>query len=601
MIRLLGLPKKKEKTSNASETRKMIEIIRSQSGAKAEPKKEAPEKTTPPKEQQKKKFHLRGILYKKIKKEEKPPSSRAGQLLRLVKRARKAKYPKFEVIPSKRLIPLSARKEVKTKGMLYPLIKPYTYANIKWDPSENTLIYNVIEPEMDDSEKEMLKKIEDGLIQVINISLEDIRKQENVLDFLEENVRSLLDDYDYHLNDQEYYKLMYYIFRNFIGLNEIEPMLRDPYIEDIGMDGVNVPIYVVHQKYGSLKTNVMFKSEETAREFITKLAERCDRYISYAEPLLDGALPDGTRINASLAGDVTTRGPTFSIRKFRDVPFTPVDMVRLNTASAEMLAYLWFVVENGANILITGGVATGKTSFLNTLSLFIHPDSKVVSIEDTRELSLPHENWIPGVARSGFTGTGIGEVSLFDLLKESFRQNPDYLIVGEIRGKEAYVMFQSMASGHPSMSTMHAGSIDDVIRRLQTEPINLSPGLLDTLDLVIVMVHAREKGKSARRVKEVVEMESIDPETGRARTSKAFTWIPSTDTLEYRGSSWLLNKISTEKGIPMDKIIKEITVRKNVINWMLENNIVDLKDIVKYVELLYRSPASIDRLLKNRI
>lgn len=556
-------------------------------------KEEAPIK----KEKKFKMPSLRGILYRKIKKQEpKIDVKRRGFFQRKLIRD---KYPKFTIIPYKGLISLSTKQEVVNKGMLYPLIKPYTYANIKWDPDENALVYNVIEPDLSKKEEEILEHLKEGLIQIIDISLEDIRKHEEIMGFLERKVQKLLTDYGFAVTEQEYAKLMYYIFRDFIGLNEIEPLLRDPYIEDIGLDGIDIPVYVVHQRYGSLKTNITFRNIEKTKEFITKLAERCDRYISYAEPLLDGALPNGTRIHASLAGDVTTRGPTFSIRKFKETPFTPVDMIKMNTASPEILAYLWYVVENGANILISGGVATGKTSFLNTLSMFITPESKVVSIEDTRELSLPHENWIPGVARSGFTGTGIGEVTLYDLLKESFRQNPDYLIVGEIRGKEAYVMFQAMASGHPSMSTIHAGSIDDVIKRLQTHPISLSAGLLETLDLVIVMIHAREKGKSARRVKEVSEIENIDIQTGKSRVSKAFVWIPSTDSFEYRGSSWLLNKISTEKGIPMDKVSNELVRRKKVINWLVENGKTDMKDIVKYIELYHRDPNKIEALTKR--
>lgn len=542
-----------------------------------------------PELKEQKKFSLRGALYRKLRahKEEKFP---------VRKGVAPVKYPKF-YIEHPKMISLVPAKEVQKSGALYPLIKPYSYANIVFDPVDNSLVYHVLEPELNDYERHVLEKMKDGLMQVINVSLADIKKHDTMIEFLEGNVVHLLDELSFRLTEKEYMKVMYYIYRDFIGLNEIEPLLRDPYIEDIGLDGIGIPVYVVHQRYGSVKTDILFNDERYLKEFVTKLAERCDRYISYAEPLLDGTLPDGTRVHASLASDVTTRGPTFSIRKFREVPFTPTDIARLNTASAEMLAYLWFLVENGVNILITGGVATGKTSFLNTLSLFIPPEAKVVSIEDTRELSLPHENWIPGVARVGFTGTGVGEVTMFDLLRESFRQNPDYLIVGEIRGKEAYVMFQSMASGHPSMSTMHAGSVDDVIKRLQTEPINLSPGLLETLDVIIVMVHAREKGKSARRVKEVIEIESIDVETGRPRTSKAFVWLPAVDSFEYRGDSWVLHKISTEKGMPLQAIIREIARRKKFINWMIENNIANMGDVIGYITKYYRSPESVKNII----
>ncbi len=528
-----------------------------------------------PQETPHEKRKLRGMLYRKLKRKDYVYP-----------------YPKFS-IEKEKFSNIVSSEEVKEHHVVYPLIKPFAFASIKWDNTENAMIYSVVEPELTEEDKKILEILKEGLIQVINVSFDDIKNRGKMLDFLEESVRKFLYEYDFKLNEQQYMKIMYYIFRDFIGLNEIEPILHDSYIEDIGADGVGIPIYVVHQRYGSVKTNIVYNDEEKLKEFVTKLAERCDRYISYAEPLLDGSLPDGTRVHASLAADVTTRGPSFSIRKFRETPFSPVDIVKLNTASPELLAYLWFVVQNGANILITGGVSTGKTSFLNCLSLFIPPEAKVVSIEDTRELSLPHENWVPGVSRVGFSGSGVGEVSMFELLRESFRQNPDYLIVGEIRGKEAYVMFQAMASGHPSMCTMHAGSIDDVIKRLQTKPISLSAGLLESLDVVIVMVHAREKGKSARRVKEVVELQSIEVESNRARVTKSFSWLPAIDNFEYRGDSWVLHKISKEKGIPMDKIVKEISRRKKLINWMVENNVVDLTEVINQINLYYRNPEKL--------
>ncbi len=528
-----------------------------------------------------------------------PKQGLRGMLFRKLKERRHVHrtYSKFSIPAHNEFVSIEPKSDIRSYDITYPLISPYAFANIKWSPEESALVYNIVEPVLNDYEKEVFRKLSEGLVMVINVSLEDVRKHENMLEFLEENIQNLIDEYGFSLEESSYIKIMYYIFRNFIGINELEPFLRDPFIEDIACDGLGIEIYVVHQRFGSIKTNIIYNDLEKLKEFVTKLAERCDRYISYAEPLLDGALPDGTRVHATLASDVTTRGPTFSIRKFREVPFSPIDMIKLNTASPEMLAYLWYVVENGANMLITGAVSTGKTSFLNTLSMFIPQESKIVSIEDTRELTLSHENWIPGVARAGFTGTGVGEVSMFDLLKESFRQNPDYLIVGEIRGKEAYVMFQSMASGHPSMSTMHAGSVDDVMKRLRTEPINLSPGLLETLDIVIIMVHARERGKSSRRVKEVIEVESVDMVTGNPRVSKAFVWMPSKDSFEYRGDSWVLHKISSEKGVPTNIILRDISRRKKLLEWMSKNNIVSLVDIMKYITLYSRNPENIKNII----
>jgi type IV secretory pathway ATPase VirB11/archaellum biosynthesis ATPase len=1070
---------------------------------------------------------LRGALYRKlIKKKEKPLNevlkykTRAAQLIAM-KKGKLRKLPKEKLIEEMhttfRILPINRLPEIIPRGkktrVIYTLIRPFAYADIRWSADEETLMYNVMEPKLNEKERKILEKIKEGLVQVIDVGLDALKKHEKMLGFLEKNVKMLINEYGFELSRESYMKIMYYVYRDFLGLNEIEPLLNDPFIEDIGCDGVGIPIYVIHKILGSLKTNIVYNDLKDLREFVIKLAERCDRYISYAEPLLDGSLPDGTRVQASLAGDVTTRGPTFSIRKFPEKPFTPIDIIKFNTASSEIMAYLWFSVEHGANVLIAGGVATGKTSFLNAISLFIRPEAKIVSIEDsitgdceiivrkngkilkekigdfidqlikefgavnsygaekvksskdieiltvdenykvkfvrpsslirhkvekdiyevktasgrkikvtqdhslftfsendlkqvkpqdlenggyiatprrmpegpglhqinllenlgyfngcflegepverilketepsefsgfvsisgykywkknniikveavqrlidngfrfserelkdikirtrnknqglpvlfpitddflvllglwigdgsydgynknrviitnsdtecqrvverfakknninvsimadkislslnstllyklmlslgfkgkastkripdlvfnlsnqqlskflsgyfsadgglkkyevtcssqsigllrdiqnlllrfeilsrifdydrkdkcielsissypntikfkeaigflqerknnklqiicgktahhtktdiiptdenliervdkvhklswpyhqgmqnigrpylqslmgaeifdededfsdlktisdsdifwdrikevkkldrkiryvydisvpctekficndiilhnTRELNLPHENWIPGVSRIGFTGTRTGEVNMFDLLKESFRQNPDYLIVGETRGEEAAIMFQGMASGHPTMSTIHGGSLDDIIRRLETRPINLSPGLLETLDIVIVMVHAREKGKSARRVKEIMELERVDPESGRAQTNKAFSWLPHTDTFEYRGRSWFLEKVSKEKGIPMSNIIKEIAQRKKYLNWILKKNITDWKETARLITLYYKNKEKAIKLMGEAV
>lgn len=565
--------------------------------------------------------NMRGFLYRKLNKKntkefKRHPGadisnkSRAGQLLELKKRGELGhkphkiklvkkvhlKYPRFRFRPPKKFVLFS--KEAP-KSMRYPLINPYAYARILWDPVREERVYYVIEPELPTEQQKVLEKIREGLIQVIDVNLSEVRSPDKLMSYLEKEVQMLIDEYGFHLTTTEYFKIMYYIYRDFVGLNRIEPLLHDPYIEDLGCDGLHVPIYIVHKKFGSIKTNVIYDDDEELREFVIKLAERCNRYISYAEPLLDGSLPDGTRVQASLATDVTTRGPTFSIRKFKETPFTPIDIINLGTASAEMMAYLWFAVESGVNILICGGVSTGKTSFLNAISLFMPEEAKIISIEDTRELALPHENWIPGVSRLGFGGDETGEVSMFDLLKESFRQNPDYLIVGEIRGKEAYVMFQGMASGHPSLSTMHAGSVDAVIKRLETKPINLSPGLIETLDLVIIIAHAREKGKSARRIKEIDEIRMIDQDTGKVRYTRSFVWIASDDNYEYRGNSWILHKISTEKGIPMNKIQNEIARRKRFLEWLRNKSFSDWREIVRYIRLYRKRPEQVLKMMEK--
>ena len=283
------------------------------------------------------------------------------------------------VTPVPRLPPFKQKEGIDVR---YAVIPPYAYIHIYWDPGRRELVYEVEEPLLDDDEKEVLRLLEKGIEEVIDVSFLREKTRDSVIDYIKKSSSLILRELGLDVSEESYFKIFYYLYRDFIGLNQIEPLLRDPYIEDIGADGFKVPVYVVHQRYGPIRTNIVFNDEQKLRGFVTKLAERCDRYISYADPLLDGTLPDGARVQASLASDVTTRGPTFSIRKFRDEPLSPMDMIRLNTASAEILAYLWYMIESGVNMLIVGGVATGKTSMLNSISFFIPPEAKL-------------GNWIP--------------------------------------------------------------------------------------------------------------------------------------------------------------------------------------------------------------
>ena len=520
-----------------------------------------------------------------------------GALYLALKGIEKEDYPEFKIYKPK-LIFIPSYKNLKNVDIRYPLLAPYAYARIKWDDNLKTLVYNVVEPKLNEKEKILLEKIQNAMLEIIDVGLSRIKGSEEVVHYIENLMKKVVKELNLKLKKETYLKMLYYIFRNFVGVNEIEPLFHDPYIEDIGCDGINIPIYVVHKRFGSMRTNIVFEDREKLKDFVIKLAERCGRYISYAEPLLDGTLPDGSRVQATLAEDVTTHGPTFSIRKFRKNPFSPVELMELNTLSAEMLAYLWLAIQHKCSLLICGGVATGKTTLLNALSLFIPPEAKIVSIEDTRELYLPHENWIPAVSRIGFgiltkEGGKYGEVTMFDLLKASFRQNPDYVIVGEIRGKEAYVMFQGMASGHSCFGTMHAGKVEDVIYRLETPPIELSPSLIETLDLIIFMIHATEKGKAARRVKEIDELESVDPKTGAARISRAFSWLPAFDKFEKNAYLWILHKLSRQIGSTPSELEREIEIRKQILLWMGEKGIKKYDEVSKIISEYYKTPEEI--------
>jgi len=489
----------------------------------------------------------------------------------------------------------------------YPLIEPYAYAVIKWNKEEQALTYTVIEPPLTKEEKEKLETLKELIIDLLDINLMDVKNIREVQKYLKEKLNQMINDYEINLTETEYNKIVYYIYRNFLGLDKIEPLMQDPGIEDISCDGEKIPIFIYHRKYGSLKTNIIFETQEELNKFISKLAQRSGKHISVAEPLLDGALPDGSRLQATFSSgkDIAMRGSTFTIRKFTKDPLTITDFINFGTIPSLIAAYLWLIIEYHNSVLISGGTATGKTSTLNALCLFLPPEAKIVSIEDTPELRLPHEHWIAKVSRMGYgpegaSGKRRGEVSMFDLLKAALRERPDEIIVGEVRGAEAYVLFQGMATGHAGLATIHAESIEAVINRLITPPINLSSGLLQHLDVVMIMGFSRIKGIDVRRVKRVVEVIGVDEKTNKPVTNTLFRWIPAGDYFEFASDrSYILNKIIEEKGIPEKSIWEEIQRRVTVLEWMKKENIRYYKDIGKIIASYYRNPEEVIRKINE--
>ncbi len=303
-------------------------------------------------------------------------------------------------------------------------------------------------------------------------------------------------------------------------------------------------------------------------------------------------MPDGSRVNATYTKDITSKGPTFTIRKFTKTPWTPVQLLSFNSLSPEMLAYFWILMEHKMNVLVAGGTASGKTSLLNAIAFFIPPEARVVSIEDTRELNLPRENWLPSVARTGVSAKGAGEVDMFSLLKNSFRQNPDYVIVGEVRGKEAFVLFQGMASGHASISTMHADSVDTVIRRLETPPISLNPTLVNELDAVVVMTHAIVNKQETRKLREVIEVVNVQPD-GVATTNTPFSWNAGDDKFYFKKDSKVFEKIEKRSGISRADLEKEFEVRTKLLYELWKRKVFGYEDFQAIVNDYYSNPEEV--------
>jgi len=493
-------------------------------------------------------------------------------------------------------VPSLPRFDNKTKiDVRYMVIAPYVSIHIYWNEKLRDVVYDVEEPLLSDKDKNDLEKIEQAMREMINVNIVgDDKSLEGLLDYIDKTARLIISEFGMKIEEGVYRKIFYYLYRDFIGLNEIEAMMQDYFIEDVECNGMGEPIYIVHRVFRNIRTNVKFGDMGELSNFVEKLAQKTGRYISYASPILDGSLPDGSRVNATYTQDITSKGPTFTIRKFTKTPWTPTQLLGFHTMSPEMLAYFWVLLQYQSNMMIIGGTASGKTTLLNALAFFIPQDNRVVSIEDTRELNLPRENWLPSVVRGGISESGIGEIDMFSLLKSSFRQNPDYVIVGEVRGKEASVLFQGMASGHASISTMHADSVDAIIRRLETPPINLSPMLVNGLDVMAIMTHAIVGGKETRRLREIVEVIKVNPD-GVALTNTPFSWNPADDKFYFKKDSKVFDKISMKFGMSRESLQKEFEMRTKLLYAFFQNKVFGYDEVQRIINEYSKNPEGVLR------
>jgi len=457
-------------------------------------------------------------------------------------------------------------------------------------------VYEVIEPELSKEEE----KIKDKLIHLFRIRADidasNIDKQVKK-EYLEKILDDLTEKNHLEINNESRDKIFYYIFREFIGYGKIDIPMHDEGIEDISCDGINVPIFIYHKKFESIRSNIYFKDSDELDSFVIKLSQMCGKQISVYEPVVDGKLIDGSRLQVTL-GKTITQHSTFTIRRFREDPLTPIDLVANNTMSLDMAAYFWLAVEYGASILFCGGTASGKTTMLNALSLFLPSSYKIVSVEDTREINLPHENWIAGTTRTGFSSSEISktgkDIDMYDLIRVALRQRPKAIIVGEVRGREAYTMFQAMTTGHLSYSTVHASDMHTLIQRLESPPIKLPRSLLTSLDLVVFLNSFTVDGKPVRRITNVTEIIKLDPETSRLVTVSPFYWVSETDDrFENNGGSKILNKIKLENMWSDKKLQQEIKNRKKIINWMIKNKIRSYKEVGKIISEYHNDPKSV--------
>lgn len=459
---------------------------------------------------------------------------------------------------------------------------------IKDQTSKNGLRYVIIEPQLSRNDDVNFKVIKKLLISELDITLNSIKTKKDAARELKRKILNLIKKYNMEIPTRTLSKITYYAIRDFVYLGKIEPLMRDHLIEEISCDGVNVPLYIWHREFESVPTNIIFENDEELNNFVQKMSYVGGKHASLASPIVDAALPDGSRINLTLGSEITKRGSTFTIRRFRADPITIVDLIRFKTISIHAAAYLWYIVENNSTMLVAGGTASGKTTLLNSVSSFIRPGQKIVSIEDTHELNLLHENWIPAVSRQNFTDGQIGEITQFDLLRAALRQRPDILIVGETRGREAYTLFQAMATGHGGFSSIHADSVEATLTRLVSSPMDVPKALIaNTLDLITLQLKLRINDKSIRRIIKISEIAGLDEKTGEIKTHDIFKWNPSDDKHEYGGNSLVLEKIKEKTGVTDDEITYELKKRKTALEWLSQNNIRGHKEVMENVLEFY--------------
>lgn len=476
----------------------------------------------------------------------------------------------------------------------YPLIEPFAYASIVKDLDRGTIQYNVEEPKLTSADKVHLKRLKDILNQVITMKPSDLQSKETATNYLFAKSKEIFNDYDFKIDQETQNRLLYCVARDNLGFGKIDALMHDQLIEDLSCDGLNIPIFVWHRKSESIPTNVKFETEEELDSFALRLAYMCGAHVSIAQPLLDASLPDGSRINLTFGSEVTRKGSTFTIRKFKIDPFTVTDLITFGTLSAEMAAFFWYAVENRVSILVAGGIAAGKTTLLNCLSMFIKPDLKVVSIEDTPEINLPHENWIPATTRTHFgIATESADVTLFDLLKASLRQRPDYIIVGEIRGTEAYTLFQAVSTGHLGMSTVHAESVESAVYRLESAPMNIPRTLIAGIDIILVQKRVEIRGKPVRKTVAASEIVGLDPRSGEILTNEVYRWNATDGTFDYTGRSYILEKVAEKTGLSIEQAEQELQNRTKVLTWMAKKNIRNYRDVSSVIRSYTENPARI--------
>ncbi|RMF05542.1 hypothetical protein D6764_04500 [Candidatus Woesearchaeota archaeon] len=479
-------------------------------------------------------------------------------------------------------------KTIPNPNLIYPVGDPLFVHIYK---KEGETFYHVIEPTMSEEVQKLHDRIMDKMIEIAHrlpvpdriedaepILLELFNELVEVGDSKPNPIAKALSS-KIILTKEQYETIKYFLIRNRVGYGKLEPLFNDPYLEDIHCVGVG-NISCIHKVFEMVRTNINFPNDLVLNKYMLETSERVERPVSDANSVVDAIMPDGSRVNFIYGREISLEGSSFTVRKFAEVPVSITQVVSWGTMSAEIAAYLWLMLENGMNIFVCGETASGKTTTLNASATFIKPEAKVYTVENTPEVTMPHETWQHLVTREAKKET---DVTMFDLLLAALRSRPNYIIVGEIRGEEGNVAFQAMQTGHPVMSTFHAGSVHSMIQRLTGEPINVPIAFIDNLNVVLIQQAVAHGGHFVRRVLSVTEIERYYDVANKVITRQVFAWDPVEDKHRFRGlyNSYLLEKkIAAILGYEDTReIYKELDKRRRIIEKMVEHKIFNYFDV----------------------
>ena len=458
--------------------------------------------------------------------------------------------------------------------------------------------YNVFKQKYSSEEKLLLSELRENLVDLAISSDESLQVNEDKLlndikNFLFAKLANNSQNND--ISNEYLDNLARKLFQDLVGYGEIDPLIRDDNLEEIMVIGMNKPVFVYHREYGMMKTNILFKDADELMNLIDSIARQINRRIDQESPILDGHLLDGSRVNATIP-PISADGPSMTIRKFKRDPLTIIDLINSKTISVELAAFFWLCFDGlgvkSANAIISGGTSSGKTTTLNALSSFINPKERIITIEDTLELQIPHEHVIRMETRPPNVENK-GELTMNDLVKNSLRQRPDRIIVGEVRGSEAITLFTALNTGHSGFGTLHSNDARETITRLTNAPMSVPNIMISAIDFIIMQNRIyKPDGVSFRRISEVAEVSGI--EEGVVQLNKIFEWDPQSDTIKNVGiASKTLAEIAKVSGNSLNSLHEEIKNREIVLQHMVNQNIRSIRDVSTVLEMYYLDPQKV--------